>query len=44
MRWHVMIRKKLISEQFQHLVAEHQSCLIVFEDCSSATFAKKYAE
>ncbi|MEI4235387.1 IS110 family transposase [Roseovarius sp. D22-M7] len=35
---HVTLRKKLTREQFQRFMAEHPSCLVVFEACGSASY------
>lgn len=35
---HVTFRKKLTREQFRRFMAEHPSCLVVFEACGSASY------
>ncbi|WP_296762056.1 IS110 family transposase [Sediminimonas sp.] len=35
---HVAFRKKLKREQFRRFMAEHTSCLVVFEACGSASY------
>ena len=38
MTGHVTFRKKLTREQFRRFMAEHPSCMVVFEACGSASY------
>jgi len=38
MTGHVTFRKKLTRDQFRRFMAEHPSCLVVFEACGSASY------
>ncbi len=38
MTGHVRFRKKLTREQFRQFMAEHPSCMVVFEACGSASY------